>query len=710
MTTETLLSQIAIALILFGSIFYLFHKHIKGVSKELPKIVFGFSVFSAGLMLNWAGLNYFYREAENPGRIFNFGTILSTTLKMFGFNWERAVWSPLATKDPFFGSAITLCYIAAAIFSSSFILQILSKIFGNFVNSLSLFYRTHFAEKMWIIAGKGVHQKTLLESLTPEQKKNTILILKESSEEAKKEYLAQDFSIINEKISVEILKKAGLFGSRETALIAISDDDVENLEIARTITEHLKKPTNHETLNFTARIMYTNIERTEHFKFSGTAGGRIQFFNPYEITARSFLFDKPITKFIPPEYINTEKARLNIDGFKFLHVFIGFGKANRELLKQSIAANQILGMDYHALVIDSSLGDSESVFKNHSPGLFANEAERDDTRYFPIPKEKYHIEFFECNALSKEMYDTVIDRVKGANASVVIVSLGNVQLNVETAMEIRQRCYEESIGINETHIFVRAKRQSPMVADDVLNEKELKDKNEIKIHAFGFQEKILTLDRIVNMDTDLLAKHIAASYADTGIKDQWKNKDELNRKWGKIDNFKRESNLNAALSIRIKLNMMGLDLVYNNKDIPDAGEEFKLAYGFEQVKKLRAVKEMEHDTGGNIADTIRNNLARLEHQRWNTFHLVKGWTPLPKNMVSAESRQNKRTKKHACITTFEGLKELAILEAELKCKADPGLDFDIVLKESDTMHYDCDQMDCLIGNIIDTNYRIVKKV
>ena len=118
---------------------------------------------------------------------------------------------------------------------------------------------------------------------------------------------------------------------------------------------------------------------------------------------------------------------------------------------------------------------------------------------------------------------------------------------------------------------------------------------------------------------------------------------------------------------------------------------------------------MEHDAGGNIADTIRNNLARLEHQRWNAFHLVKGWTPLPKNMVSAESHQNKRTKEHACITTFEGLRELAKLEAGLKCKADPGLDFDTALKESDTMHYDCDLMDCLTGNIEDTNYRIIKK-
>jgi hypothetical protein len=316
MITLTLISQIAIVLILLGGLFYIIYKRVKGTSKELPKIVFGVAVFIAGLMLNWTGLNYFYHDNENPGIIFNVGTILSSTLRMFGFNWDRSVWSVLAKQDSFYSIAITLCYIAAAIISSSVILQILFKVFVNFSNSLSLFFRTYFAEKILIITGKGVHQKIFLKSIAPEQKKSNLILLNEISEETKKEYLDQGFLVINGKLSVALLKKRGikqrgLFDlKKETTIIAISDNDAENLETARTITEHFQ--TLYENtltkLSFSARIMYTNIERTEHFNFSEHAGGTIQFFNPYEITARSFLFNNPITKFIPSPQINTKKA------------------------------------------------------------------------------------------------------------------------------------------------------------------------------------------------------------------------------------------------------------------------------------------------------------------------------------------------------------------------------------------------------------------
>ncbi|GHV64037.1 hypothetical protein FACS1894199_01350 [Bacteroidia bacterium] len=509
-------------------------------------------------------------------------------------------------------------------------------------------------------------------------------MLNENNEEAKKEYRAQGFPVISGKISVAILKKAGLFDKRETALIAISDDDVENLEIARTITEHLKTldENTRAKLSFTARIMYTNIERAEHFKFSEIAGGKIQFFNPYEITAREFLFKHPITKFIPPERINTGTARLNTDKFKFLHVFIGFGKANRELLKQSIAANQILGMDYRALVIDFDIHDRQSSFMNHSRGLFSNNKDDVSEEYFPMPQEKYHIEFINCNVLSKEIYDTVINRIKAVEASVVIVSLGNVQLNAETAMELRQRCYEQNIAKEQTNIFVRAKIHSPITVEDVLNNDDI-----IKITTFGFfEDEILTLDYIVNMDMDKLAKCVAGNYSGSHANE-----------WEKLTNQKREANIYAALSIRTKLNMMGFDLIYDETEQDEKTlKEFENTYDIEKARKLRALNNrfsIERDSAGNIANTIRNNLARLEHQRWNAYHLVKGWMPMPKSDITeiGASRRNERTKQHACITTFEGLEELASMQ-----------------NGEDTMHYDCDLMDCLIDNLKDTNYRIVR--
>jgi len=126
---------------------------------------------------------------------------------------------------------------------------------------------------------------------------------------------------------------------------------------------------------------------------------------------------------------------------------------------------------------------------------------------------------------------------------------------------------------------------------------------------------------------------------------------------------------------------MGFDLIYDgdNKQNPSYIEEFKTTY---------AKKE------------IQDNLARFEHQRWNLYYLVSGWLPMPKAEVTAESRKNQRKRKHACLTTFEGLEELARLQGKLASKDFSGYD---------TRAYDYDLMNNLLGNINDTKYRIVKR-
>jgi hypothetical protein len=169
--------------------------------------------------------------------------------------------------------------------------------------------------------------------------------------------------------------------------------------------------------------------------------------------------------------------------------------------------------------------------------------------------------------------------------------------------------------------------------------------------------------------------------------------------------------------VKVKLNLMGFDLVYDTAETAVQDErtlkEFKEAYGLERALRLRsagdALSYLERDVNGNIADTARNNLARLEHQRWNAFHMIKGWTPMPKERVTAQSRKIPREKKHACITTFEGLVELRDLQASLECAQVSGPERDAALKKNDTIQFDFDIMDCLEGNLKDTKYRIVKK-
>jgi len=230
--------------------------------------------------------------------------------------------------------------------------------------------------------------------------------------------------------------------------------------------------------------------------------------------------------------------------------------------------------------------------------------------------------------------------------------------------------------------------------------------------------------------------------------------------WGLLSEVKRDINRHVAMAIRTKLNLMGFDLgdingsnsqiapqVYRTKYIgmgsnkivqimeiseriaklnnkmEDEFEEIKLS---KQAKKiLQNLKENLNDNqklyleiekeqrfplilsyvetkdgqpDSDIADVIRNNLARLEHLRWVTFYLVHGWKKKPINMIRKgnSGRQDKLTKQHACITTFEGLINLRKLQAKQIMEDMPSMLYETAEAESDTIWYDYNLMDELI--------------
>ena len=88
---------------------------------------------------------------------------------------------------------------------------------------------------------------------------------------------------------------------------------------------------------------------------------------------------------------------------------------------------------------------------------------------------------------------------------------------------------------------------------------------------------------------------------------------------------------------------------------------------------------------------------------------------MPKNEVTAVSRKNQRSRKHACITTFEGLEELAEMQAQMKIRnTDEGKKVDeaaykAAFYDYDTRRYDYDLMDNLFKNLDGTKFRIVRR-
>jgi hypothetical protein len=569
------------------------------------------------------------------------------------------------------------------------------------------------------------------------------------------------------KETYEALALAGFQHKKsETKVISMSEDDELNLLVAKIVTDYIAgivRPAKNKdgritlspeqenklkTLNLSAHIMYETLDRTEHFSFIEYAFGRVQFFNPYEVRARKFMLENPITSLIPASWINTEKARLYnaADGhreYKIGNVFVGYGYTNQPILKKSICNYQLLGTDYNALIIDKDAKRLEKQFQNSAPGLF-NEKDAngkiikygcelkpnpDGSVYYPNPEENYNINFTDLNVLSSDFYNRVEKEIGGADGSggldfaSIVISLGNDKLSIETALELRQKLYERKLlkgnaggaEYERVRIFVKIIKESVLTDYKLLN-----DKNDIdsEIIVFGASDEILNEDYIIHEKLDAIAKRKANDY--------WKNagsdsqKTNIVTKWDTLTEFKRDSNRYAAMSIRTKLNLLGFEMKDGSGGTDkETVKEYEAAYGIAVSLKQRAEKESgkfvdfaERDDSGNIIDNARNNLARLEHQRWNTMHLASGWTKLTIEEVTAKARQDEKAKQHACITTFEGLSDLRKrqadgMAAEAKA-AGETLTVDTALSKADTVCYDFDMMDRLFDNLKDSQYYIDK--
>jgi hypothetical protein len=214
---------------------------------------------------------------------------------------------------------------------------------------------------------------------------------------------------------------------------------------------------------------------------------------------------------------------------------------------------------------------------------------------------------------------------------------------------------------------------------------------------------------------------------------------ETTNEWNNCTQFQRESNRSAANSIKTKLNLMGLDLRDDCQINCNFAEIYREKYGTGKAFELRAKRNKlvrdiklaradeknfgkkipddilslkvkdeivdlaERDENNEFTNNIRNNLAMMEHQRWDTFYLANDWTKLPIDKISAgrNGRQDKLAKQHACITTFKGLNELMTIQknaekAEIeKTNKKQFIEAESLLN-ADTIRHDFNTMDFLL--------------
>ena len=373
----------------------------------------------------------------------------------------------------------------------------------------------------------------------------------------------------------------------------------------------------------------------------------IDIFCTNELLARTFTEEHPITQYLPSAWIDNAAIRPNVA----IHVFLlGFGKRGRELYRQSVLNNQLvtwegdsyvsLPIHYHLCDhgIDTDLWEIDGV-KDALTELTAADG-------FPLPSLPCETEVIDKVPSSREVLSRIKKAVQSKDSfSVILIDTDDDCRNIEIGAKLKFLL----MGSDNFHLFIHS--EFSFTEDEAL------------LSYFGKRDHLFTHEVIVNDSLSVMARKLheiyTAQYADSerarpDFAEYIRKK--AAEEWERMDYFTMYSNIYAAMNLRLKLHLLGLTYQKDGKG--------------EQLSLLRE-RYPQGDTPAYDAyftPSVRNAMIAQEHARWNAYHLLGEYLPLPKRGISVKSREgntvrflikNTAAKQHACLTTYQGLHELS---------------------------------------------------
>ena len=227
---------------------------------------------------------------------------------------------------------------------------------------------------------------------------------------------------------------------------------------------------------------------------------------------------------------------------------------------------------------------------------------------------------------------------------------------------------------------------------------------------FGNEDEVVyNVNKIVAETLEVMAKNRHLAYKITEnmsletIKEVCK---EANDSWYAQNQIQRESNVYAILSIRSKLNLLGFDYDLKTSNKLDSSEEFMSKYQKDDpiiyddsLQKVKGKKTIIY-TNNRVKNSLRENLAKLEHQRWNAYMISKGCVPSTIEQIKNNDSKRLDLRRHGNITTFEGLEQFREILAKVLNKSN---------EETDVIRYDYQIMDDVVWLLNNNGFKIIKK-
>lgn len=367
----------------------------------------------------------------------------------------------------------------------------------------------------------------------------------------------------------------------------------------------------------------------------------IKSFSRYELGARKFIIDYPISRFLPESFYG--KYRTILPEKKINVIFLGFGKVNYKLMSMMIMQNQFVGLGDGKFVnhpVDYYVYDSDEG-RLHTDLLMnidfdCSEISSPD---LPPPEPLCRVVETECvNIHTPSFIDKLKKLVRDENAfSYVIVSVGSDFENVSYA----ERLFDLRKKTDNVMIFARTRENKFASAE----------KN--GVYMFGNDNEILSKEVIVNEALDGVSRRLNAIYNDS-------SRSEIIA-YNARPAIEMYSNIYHSISVFFKINLLGMDFVRaaaaDGRERVSKDELFASFGGFPTERKYEDYFSL----------SVWNMLGFSEHSRWVAQYVLKGFRPMPFDEIVAEKyvengkekfkvvSKNVGARRHCCITDFYGL-------------------------------------------------------
>jgi len=393
----------------------------------------------------------------------------------------------------------------------------------------------------------------------------------------------------------------------------------------------------HPKSELSVHVLYEHEDRLPVYESFSQHRHRINFFSYAQLVARSFIFDFPLTRLLPHHMIQPEKATLKKASIHY-HL-VGMKATNQALYQHLFVTNQFpqthssnllkdwFGkepLQYHLYddaFIPSSLLNDMTTFKNAK-------------NYLPLPQLSSSTTPYIVEDYIQSIKERLLTSV---DFQIVVIALESDFDNLRVLQGIRDLVLKFRLH-QSVRIYVQLLHQG------YANHSELF--NESFIQPLGQGNHIYRLQTITTPNFLLMAENIhTLLHPKTNFK--------------QLSFQALKAYIYEAISIRFRLNLMGYDLVQQEKGLSE--KRFLEAYDPYQYRP----ENLDHLRARNDADiqkyypkklSIRSYLAKQEHQRRVAFQLVNGWAPMPLEDIMKQPLLKEETRNEdACITTFDGL-------------------------------------------------------